>query len=44
MALSPDGRKLFVACGRSGTVTVVDTTTHARLADIAVGTQPWAIR
>ena len=43
MALTPDGKKLYVACGRSGTVTVIDTVANARLADVAVGKLPWGV-
>jgi YVTN family beta-propeller protein len=43
MALTPDGTKLYVACGRSGTVTVIDVNQAARVADIAVGKLPWGV-
>ena len=42
-ALTPDGAKLYVACGRSGSVTVIDTARNVRLADIAVGELPWGV-
>ena len=37
MALTPDGRKLYVACGRSDAVAVIDTATNQKIADIPVG-------
>ncbi len=43
MALTPDGRKLHVACGRSKTVAVIDTVTLAKVAEIAVGELPWGV-
>ena len=43
MAITPDGRKLYVANGRAGTVSVIDTTTHAKLRDIPVGKLPWGV-
>jgi YVTN family beta-propeller protein len=43
MALTPDGRKLYVACGRSGAVSVIDTETLQRVADVAVGKLPWGV-
>jgi YVTN family beta-propeller protein len=43
MALTPDGRKLYVANGRSSSVSVIDTHTHTKLRDIAVGALPWGV-
>jgi len=43
MALSPDGRKLYVACGRSDSVAVVDTLRREKVAEIAVGRLPWGV-
>jgi YVTN family beta-propeller protein len=43
MALTPDGKKLYVACGRSNSVTVIDTTSNSRLRDVAVGKLPWGV-
>ena len=40
LALSPDGRDLWVACEASGTVVVVDTAKRARVAEIPSGGQP----
>jgi YVTN family beta-propeller protein len=43
MALTPDGRKLYVACGRSNAVAVVDTTSYAKVTEIPVGELPWGV-
>ena len=43
MALTPDGKKLYVACGRSGVVSVIDTEKNAKLTDITVGKLPWGV-
>ena len=43
MAITPDGRKVYVANGRSGTVSVIDTATDKKITDIAVGTLPWGV-
>jgi len=43
MALTPDGKKLYVACGRSGSVSVIDTESRAKLSDIPVGKLPWGV-
>jgi YVTN family beta-propeller protein len=43
MALTADGRKLYVANGRSGTVTVVDVATRSPLGHITVGAAPWGV-
>jgi YVTN family beta-propeller protein len=43
MALTPDGAKLYVACGRSGSVSVIDTRRNEKVADIAVGKLPWGV-
>jgi YVTN family beta-propeller protein len=39
LALSPDGKELYVACEGSGTVIVVDTRTREKVAEIPVGGQ-----
>jgi YVTN family beta-propeller protein len=41
MALTPDGRKLYVANGRSNTL--IDTMSARRTADIPVGELPWSV-
>ena len=43
MALTPDGKKLYVANGRSNSVTVIDTASRSKLRDIAVGKLPWGV-
>lgn len=39
LAFRPDGREVWVACEASGSVTVVDAATRARVAEVAVGGQ-----
>ena len=43
MAITPDGGKLYVACGRSNLVSVIDTKSRRKIADIAVGELPWGV-
>jgi YVTN family beta-propeller protein len=43
MALTPDGRKLYVANGRSNSVSVIDTSSNTKLKDIPVGSLPWGV-
>jgi YVTN family beta-propeller protein len=43
MAITPDGRKLYVAAGRSNAVSVIDTETNRKLLDIPVGEIPWGV-
>jgi len=43
MALTPDGKKLYVAVGRSNAVAVIDTVTYAKVAEIPVGELPWGV-
>jgi YVTN family beta-propeller protein len=43
MALTPDGALLYVANGRSNSVSVIDTASASKLADIAVGELPWGV-
>jgi YVTN family beta-propeller protein len=40
LALSPDGKELYVACQASHTIVVVDTATRRKTAEIPVGHQP----
>ena len=40
LALTPDGRELWVACEASASVVVVDTATRKKLLEIPVGGQP----
>jgi YVTN family beta-propeller protein len=43
MAITPDGSKLYVANGRSDSVSVIDTATNKKIKDIAVGKKPWGV-
>jgi YVTN family beta-propeller protein len=43
MAITPDGSKLYVANGRSDSVSVIDTRAQARITDIPVGKLPWGV-
>ena len=43
MAITPDGRKLYVANGRSNSVSVIDTTSNRKLRDVTVGEAPWGV-
>ena len=43
MALTPDGARLYVANGRSGTVSVIDTASLRKTGDIVVGELPWGV-
>jgi YVTN family beta-propeller protein len=43
MALTRDGAKLYVANGRSDSVSVIDTAKNARVKDIPVGKTPWGV-
>ena len=43
MAVTPDGRKLYVANGRSNSVTVIDTQRLEAISEIQVGELPWGV-
>jgi YVTN family beta-propeller protein len=43
MGFSADGRKLYVACGRSSSVHVIDVQTRQVITEIAVGKLPWGV-
>ena len=43
MAITPDGAKLYVANGRSNSVSVIDTASARKVADITVGELPWGV-
>ena len=43
MAITADGRKLYVANGRSNSVTVIDTEKLDKLTEIKVGEMPWGV-
>jgi YVTN family beta-propeller protein len=40
LAISPDGKELWLACEAANSVIVVDTATRRRVAEVAVGGQP----
>ncbi len=43
-ALSPDGKTLYVACGRGGSIAVIDVATRTQLRSIdGVGDRPWGV-
>ena len=43
MAISPSGDKLYVANGRSDSVSVIDTESLKKLYDIEVESRPWGV-
>jgi YVTN family beta-propeller protein len=43
MAITRDGTKLYVANGRSNSVSVIDLQKNARIKDITVGDTPWGV-
>ena len=43
MALTPDGKKLYVDCCRSGSVSVIDVDRAIKVADVPVGKLPWGV-
>ena len=43
MALTPDGKKLYVANGRSNSVSVIDTAALNVTKEIPVGELPWGV-
>jgi YVTN family beta-propeller protein len=43
MAVTPDGKKLYVANGRSNSVSVIDTETNQSVKEIPVGDTPWGV-
>jgi YVTN family beta-propeller protein len=43
MAITPDGARLYVANGRSNSVSVIDTQSNRRVTDIPVGERPWGV-
>lgn len=40
MAITPNGKKLYVANGRSNSVSVIDTQSNTKITDITVGELP----
>jgi len=43
MAITRDGAKLYVANGRSDSVSVIDTAKNAVIKEIPVGKTPWGV-
>jgi YVTN family beta-propeller protein len=43
MAITPDGKKLYVANGRSNSVSVIDAIELKIIGDIKVGDTPWGV-
>ncbi|HEX9173756.1 MAG TPA: hypothetical protein VF861_13955 [Telluria sp.] len=43
MALTPDGGKLYVANGRSNSVSVIDTRLNKVIKEVPVGQLPWGV-
>jgi YVTN family beta-propeller protein len=43
MAITPDSKKLFVANGRSNSVSVIDTEKLQVSSEIKVGETPWGV-
>jgi YVTN family beta-propeller protein len=43
MAITRDGAKLYVANGRSNSVSVIDTASNAVIKTIPVGQMPWGV-
>ena len=43
MAITPDGSKLYVANGRSNSVSVIDTASNTVSKEISVGEMPWGV-
>jgi YVTN family beta-propeller protein len=43
MSFSPDGQKLYIASGRSGTVSVVDVASRKMVKEIPTGKLPWGV-
>jgi YVTN family beta-propeller protein len=43
MAVTPDGQKLYVANGRSNSVSVIDTRRLEVISEVPVGELPWGV-
>ena len=43
MGLTPDGKKLYVANGKSNSVSVIDTEILEAIKEIIVGESPWGV-
>ena len=43
VAVSPDGKTIYVANGRAGTLSVIDAATYKVVATVPVGKRPWGL-
>jgi hypothetical protein len=43
MGFSADGSKLYVAAGRSGSISVIDLASRKMVSEIPVGKLPWGV-
>jgi YVTN family beta-propeller protein len=43
VVVSPNGKRVYVASGRTGTLSVIDAATYTVLASIPVGKRPWGV-
>ena len=43
VVVSPDDKRIYVANGRGGTVSVIEAGTNRVLSSVAVGQRPWGI-
>jgi len=43
MSITPEGKKLYVANGRTNDVSVIDTGSMEKIIDIKVGQLPWGV-
>jgi YVTN family beta-propeller protein len=41
--VAPDGKRVYVATGRHGTVEVIDPATNKVIGSVKVGTRPWGL-
>jgi YVTN family beta-propeller protein len=43
VVVSPDAKRVYVANGRGGTISMIDTATDSVLSTVPVGQRPWGI-
>jgi YVTN family beta-propeller protein len=43
VVVSPDAKRVYVANGRGGTVSVIDAATNTVISTVAAGQRPWGI-